>query len=126
MARYRVLELSFIDARLVQPGEEIDYAGDPGPNLEPLDDEAIAARDHYVNVKEPERVRQLAALNSTSAVGDPEAFAQALAKANADVIASQVSAGIAQAFANLFPNGLTKAPVDPATVADAQKVESLV
>lgn len=128
MARYRVLEMSFINDRIVQAGDEVDYAGDPGTNLEPLDDEAIAARDHYVNVKEPARLRAMADANQTSAVGDPAAFAQAMAKANADVIASQVSAGIAQAFASLFPNGLNKPPVTPAPTdaADPTKVDSLV
>lgn len=47
MARYRVLERSFIDFRLIEPGVEIDFSGKPDSNLEPLDDdakEAAAAR----------------------------------------------------------------------------------
>lgn len=43
MARYRVLERSFIDNRLVEPGEEVEYEGLPGHNLEPLDKAAKAA-----------------------------------------------------------------------------------
>lgn len=37
MARYRVLEKSFINNRLVQPGEEIDYDGEASANLQRLD-----------------------------------------------------------------------------------------
>lgn len=36
MARYRVLEKSFINNRLVQPGEEIDYDGEASANLQRL------------------------------------------------------------------------------------------
>jgi hypothetical protein len=34
--RYRVLERSFINDRLYEPGEEVDYVGDPSANLEPI------------------------------------------------------------------------------------------
>lgn len=37
MARYRVLELSFIGDRLREPDEEIDFDGIPGGHLLPLD-----------------------------------------------------------------------------------------
>lgn len=37
MARYRVLELSFIGDRLSEPDSEIDFDGVPGNNLLPLD-----------------------------------------------------------------------------------------
>lgn len=43
MARYRVLERSFIGAVIVPAGAEIDYDGKPDANLEPLDDEAKKA-----------------------------------------------------------------------------------
>lgn len=43
MARYRVLEKSFLNFQLVEPGVEIDYDGKPDGNLEPLDDAAKAA-----------------------------------------------------------------------------------
>ena len=42
-ARYRVRELSYIDNRLVDAGEEVVYDGLPGSNLEPLNDAAEAA-----------------------------------------------------------------------------------
>lgn len=44
MPRYRVTEQSFIGNRLVPAGETVDYDGLPGTNLEPLDDEAKAAK----------------------------------------------------------------------------------
>lgn len=34
MARYRVLDKSFINNTLFEPGAEIDYDGDAGANLE--------------------------------------------------------------------------------------------
>lgn len=37
MAQYKVLERSWINNRLVEPGEVIEYAGRAGSNLEPLD-----------------------------------------------------------------------------------------
>ncbi len=45
MARYRVTEASYIDGRLLQPGDEIATADGliPGPHLTPLDDAARRA-----------------------------------------------------------------------------------
>lgn len=37
MARYRVLEKSFINNHLVEANAEVDYDGEPGTNLQPLD-----------------------------------------------------------------------------------------
>lgn len=37
MAKYRVLEKSFIDNKIVEEGSEIEYDGFPSKNLEPLD-----------------------------------------------------------------------------------------
>ena len=42
MAKYEVLELSYIGDRLVQPGTVVDYDGAPGRNLRPLDAPAPA------------------------------------------------------------------------------------
>ncbi|MUG90136.1 hypothetical protein [Bombella sp. ESL0385] len=44
MAKYLVIEDSFINGRFAKAGEEVDYAGIPGFNLNPLDDAAIAAK----------------------------------------------------------------------------------
>ena len=43
MAKYEVQAVSFIGDRLVQPGETIDYDGEPGPNLKPVDKAAAKA-----------------------------------------------------------------------------------
>lgn len=37
MPKYRVTERSFVGNALVEAGTEIEYAGEPGPNLEPID-----------------------------------------------------------------------------------------
>lgn len=37
MPRYRVLAKSFINNALVEEGAEIDFDGEAGPNLQPLD-----------------------------------------------------------------------------------------
>lgn len=37
MAKYIVKETSFIDGRIVNEGDQIDYAGEPGRNLEAVD-----------------------------------------------------------------------------------------
>ena len=44
MAKYLVIEDSFINGRFAKAGEEVDYTGIPGFNLNPLDDAAIAAK----------------------------------------------------------------------------------
>ncbi len=43
MAKYIVLEPSFIDGKLVKEGEEIEFNGVPGRNLKPLDGAAKKA-----------------------------------------------------------------------------------
>lgn len=37
MARYKVLATSFIEGRIVEEGEEVEFDHDPGHNLEPID-----------------------------------------------------------------------------------------
>jgi hypothetical protein len=48
MPKYRVIKKSWLHAsagpRLYQPGEIIEYDGEPGVSLEPLDEDAVAAR----------------------------------------------------------------------------------
>lgn len=43
MPKYEVLQVSFIDNRLVQVGDVIDFDGEPGPNLKPVDKAAQKA-----------------------------------------------------------------------------------
>lgn len=45
MAKYRVLETSFIDNKLVQPGDEIEYDGEASANLELIEEpEGVAPK----------------------------------------------------------------------------------
>ena len=44
MAKYRVLETSFIDNKLVHPGDEIDYDGEASGNLELIEEPAPTAQ----------------------------------------------------------------------------------
>lgn len=56
-ARYRVTERSFVaddenpTGRIVDAGEEIDYSGHPGMNMEPLDAEGKKRREYYLSMK---------------------------------------------------------------------------
>lgn len=43
MARYRVLEKSFINNSVVEAGEEVEYDGEPGRNLELIEPETKKA-----------------------------------------------------------------------------------
>ena len=43
MARYEVLEKSFLNNSIVDVGAEVDYDGEPSANLKPLDKAAKAA-----------------------------------------------------------------------------------
>lgn len=45
--RYRVLELSWINGDLVAEGKEVVYKGNPGSNLDPLNEAAMAAVERY-------------------------------------------------------------------------------
>lgn len=45
MAKYRVLSQSFIDNKLVNEGDVIEYDGVPHENLQPLDTEGEQARE---------------------------------------------------------------------------------
>lgn len=40
--RYRVLEKSFLNGRIVEEGDIIEYEGRPGSNLEPIKEAAKA------------------------------------------------------------------------------------
>lgn len=46
-AKYRVLRLSFIGNQLLDEGAEVEYGGEPGTNLHPLNDAAFAAKAKF-------------------------------------------------------------------------------
>ncbi|WP_369952272.1 hypothetical protein [Ralstonia syzygii] len=58
MPRYRINELSFIDNKLVQPGDEIDSDATPSAHWEPLDKPGEKARI-AADAAEAERVAEL-------------------------------------------------------------------
>lgn len=102
--------------RIYEAGETVEFSGAAGPNLEPKDEAGKALRVLYENNLIELREKR-ARENPQSGVGDPAAFAAAfaieLAKANetqTTQITAQISAGIADAFAKLFPNGLSQKP----------------
>lgn len=77
MARYKLLEKSYIGGRLEEAGTEVDYDGEPGENLEPLDAAAHDAADAVVAAAaakeqaraEQRRMRELL-LSHTADFGD--------------------------------------------------------
>lgn len=51
MARYRVVELSYFNERLVEPGEEVEFTGIAGRNLELIGDEEEARAEILVSLQ---------------------------------------------------------------------------
>jgi hypothetical protein len=58
MARYEVLELSFINDTLVQPGTIIEYDGKPGSQLKPIDAPKRGGRKLSEQPEQPEQPEQ--------------------------------------------------------------------
>lgn len=85
---YIVKEKSLVGNELHEAGAMVQYAGLPSENLEPTDDEGRRRAQEY---QESNKKRQadLVANNKESAVGDPQEFAKALAKAFAQDRAEQ-------------------------------------
>lgn len=52
-AKYRILRQSFIGNRLLNEGDEVDYEGEPGSALEPLNDAARKAKGKVEGKSEP-------------------------------------------------------------------------
>jgi hypothetical protein len=111
MPKYRVKELSLVGNELFQAGAEIEYNGLPAENLEPLCDEGRAKYQEYLD-SNAARVKKMVSENQASGVGDPAAFAVALAKNQAEqatVIGTAVAEAVAAAFARLLPEGIPAA-----------------
>ena len=56
MAKYKVLEKSYINDRIVDAGEEIEYDGLPSTNLQPIDSDGKKAAKEAEKLAEAERV----------------------------------------------------------------------
>jgi len=85
MPKYRVLAESFIDNHRRMPGAEIEFAGLPSDNLEPVDDEGKARAAEAKAVRRQGLEQMVADFKPVAGV-DPAAFASAVAKAVADAI----------------------------------------
>lgn len=116
MTQYRVLEKSLIGNEIKEAGEMCEYDGLPGSNLEPIDDEGRAKAEEYIK-SNAARVAAMKAQYTESAVGDPAAFAKAMADAQTEMMASlpdMIAGAVAQALATAFPNGTAKPAAKPA------------
>lgn len=93
MAKYRVLTTSFIDNKLVQEGEIVDYDGVPHDNMEPMDApaEKAAKKTKKADLEAIARQKAAAAGASPDEV-DTAAAASAAAKAAEEVIGTQSEA----------------------------------
>lgn len=96
MPKYRVKEKSLIGNEIHEAGAVVEYDGLPAENLEPMDAEGEAKYQEYL-ASNKQRVQDMKATFTETAVGDPAAFAKLLA----DAIAS----GVAQALAGPAPKG---------------------
>ena len=101
---YLVKEKSLIGNEIKEAGEKVLYDGLPAENLEPLCDEGRARYQEYL-ASNKARVAAMVEQHNTSAVGDPDAFAKAMAKYQAEqaevmkqAISEGIAAGIAQAM----------------------------
>jgi hypothetical protein len=89
MPRYRVLEKSFIIDRIVEAGEEVEYGGWPGHNLEPLDAAAREKKREYDEEINPARIAKLRAENPTPGGVEQEHLAKLIGEAVALAMAAQ-------------------------------------
>ena len=82
MARYRVLETTFMNGRILKEGDEVDYEGEPGSNLEPIDKLAQTVVAKLAKTPTPAlnlaaQVRQHAATRGARPDAEPRAVAAA-------------------------------------------------
>lgn len=75
MAKYRVLEASFIDNKMCKEGDVVEYDGIPGSNLEPLDAPAEKAAKKVDPAGDKKRLEAAAQTGSPDAGGGTEALA---------------------------------------------------
>lgn len=89
MAKYRVKTLSFINNRLCNEGEVVDYDGIPSDNLEPMDAAGEAAASKTAAAAAEDIARQkAAAVGADPDLAENVALVSAAATAAAGAIAS--------------------------------------
>lgn len=127
VAMYRVLEKSFIVDRIVEEGAEVEYTGHPGSNLEPLNDEAHAAKAHYDDVVNPKRIADLqASIPFTNATEAALAtlIGEAVAKAMAAQTAALASGDAAVKAVKVKAAGKTNPDKEAAALAEAEAIKA--
>lgn len=93
MAKYRVRFTSFLDNKLVQEDDVVDYDGIPHDNLEPLDKPAEQAAQEAAHADLEAIARQkVAAAGANPDDVDTAAAASAAAKAAEETLAQQSGA----------------------------------
>jgi hypothetical protein len=113
MPKYRVLEKSYINNRIHEEGDEIEYDGLPSSNLQPLDSAGKEKAAEY-EVTNAERVQKLMATFEATPGVDAAAIAAAVAEGlkqamlasaenqaafSAEAISAAVAEGIKQGMA---------------------------
>lgn len=92
MPKYRVLAKSFIDNRLVEEGTIVDYDGQPGENLEPLDADGAKQLDQLDDAN----LEAIARQKSAALGGAPDAAVVAEAASAAAKAAEAALAAAAE------------------------------
>lgn len=119
--KYVVQEKSLIGNDIYEAGAVVAYDGLPAGNLEPTCDEGRRRAQLYID-SNAERVRKMQAQFTESGVGDPAAFAAAMAKANAELMANipaMIGTAVAEAFAAAMAHAKAEAAGTAAPPADA-------
>lgn len=93
MAKYRVLVPSFLDNKLVQEGDIVDYDGTPSDNLEPMDKAGKRAAEQ-ANRADLEAIARQKIAAAGASPDDVDNAAAVSAAANAAEEALSTSAGL--------------------------------
>lgn len=123
MPKYRVTERSYINLTMYEEGATVDFDGVPGPNLEPLDAAAVAAKEEAAkglgpkNISTGDMARQKVAVLG----GSPEAVdAMQAATAASAAAAGTLQGSVVQVDGKpVEVPGATPAPVARPAADDA-------
>ena len=96
MPKYTVNTVSFIDNGLRQAGDVIDFDGAPGSNLDPLDDDARAAKEAAKNVQRDQLNQMIRDYQPATGGLDQEQLAVLIGAAVAQAMAAQQPAKAAK------------------------------
>ncbi len=102
---YRVLETSYIGHQIVEPGSEVEYDGEPGQALEPLN----GAAKENARIAEKRREARTTAQRLT-----PERIAQILAKASEPELDAVIESKGQGRVMDPGPDRVNESPFTPA------------